>query len=64
MLAGKANISLKAHSPLDKQDARDFIDRCRNGIVSSDSHLETGHWWSDDFHLDCFKYSSVISNSL
>ena len=24
---------------------------CRNGIVISDRHLETGHWWSDDVIL-------------
>ena len=27
---------------------------CRNSTVSSDSHLETGHWWSDLCHLDGF----------
>ena len=30
---------------------------CRNSIVSSDSHLEIDHWWSDQHHLDCFKYN-------
>ena len=30
---------------------------CRNNRVSSDSHLEIGHRWSDQCHLDCFKYS-------
>ena len=25
--------------------------------VSSDSHLQIGHGWSDQHHLDCFKYS-------
>ena len=30
---------------------------CRNSTVSSDSHLELGHWWSDQRHLDCFRYS-------
>ena len=29
---------------------------CRNSTVSSDSHLETGHQWSDQCHFDCFKY--------
>ena len=24
---------------------------CRNSIVSSDSYLEIGHWWSDQQHL-------------
>ena len=27
---------------------------CRNSTVNSDSHLETGHWWSDLHHLDGF----------
>ena len=30
---------------------------CRDSTVSSDSHLEIGHWWSDQRHPDCFKYS-------
>ena len=30
---------------------------CRNSTVSSDSHLEIGHRWSDQRHLGCFKYS-------
>ena len=30
---------------------------CRNSTVSSDSHLETDHQWSDQSHLDCFKYN-------
>ena len=31
---------------------------CRNRAVSSDSHLEIGRRWSDQLHLECFKYSS------
>ena len=30
---------------------------CRSSTVSSDSHLEIGHQWSDQRHLDCFRYS-------
>ena len=30
---------------------------CRNIRVSADSHLEIGHWWSDQCCLGCFKYS-------
>ena len=30
---------------------------CRNSTVSSDSHLGIGHRWSDQRHLDCFKYN-------
>ena len=29
----------------------------RNCTVRSQSHLEIGHWWSDQRHLDCFMYS-------
>ena len=29
---------------------------CRNNTVSSDSHLQIGHWWSDQRHLGCFTY--------
>ena len=43
------------------QWARAFIDRGRKlhseTAVSSASHLEIGHGWSDQHHLDCFKYS-------
>ena len=34
---------------------------CRNSTVSSDSHLETGHRWSDLHYLDCFRYSLFFS---
>ena len=30
---------------------------CRNSRVNADHHLEIGHQWSDQLHLDCFKYS-------
>ena len=30
---------------------------CRNSMVSSDSHLEVGHQWSDQCQLDSFRYS-------
>ena len=30
---------------------------CRNSTVCSYDHLQVGHWWSDQLHLDCFKYS-------
>ena len=30
---------------------------CVKIAVSADSHLQIGHWWSDQLHLDCFKYS-------
>ena len=34
---------------------------CRNSIVSSDSHLQTGHGWPDQSHLACVRcsYTSV-----
>ena len=32
--------------------------KCRNSAVSSDSHaVKLVMWWSDQHHLDCFKYS-------
>ena len=50
-------LTLPAYS----QEARAFIDRGRQlhakAAVTSDSHLEIGHWWSDQHHSDCFKYS-------
>ena len=41
--------------------ARDFIGRseggtCRNNAVSSGGHVEGGHPWSDQYHLDSCKY--------
>ena len=49
------------HPPTNNQGARAFIDRGRGlnaeTIVSSDSILEIGHQWSDQGHLDCFRYS-------
>ena len=30
---------------------------CRNSTVHSDDHFQVSHWWSDQLHLDCFKYS-------
>ena len=56
--------------PNDNQGARAFIDRgrgatCRNSTGSSDSHLEIGHWWSDQRPLDCFNYNySLIPGSV
>ena len=29
---------------------------CRNSTVISNSHLQIGHQWSDQHHLDCFQY--------
>ena len=29
----------------------------KNSTASSDSQLEIGPWWSDQHHLDCFRYS-------
>ena len=48
--------------PLETNGARALIDRsdrgaiCRNSTVSSDSHLQFGHQWSDQCHLDCFTH--------
>ena len=47
-----------------KQGVRAFVDRggqggstCRNSTVISNSHLQIDHQWSDQHHLDCFRYS-------
>ena len=32
--------------------------------VSFDSHLETGHWWSDQHHLGCLRYISFSAPGL
>ena len=29
----------------------------RKSTVISDSHLQIGHWWSDQCHLDSFRHS-------
>ena len=29
---------------------------CRNSTVISESHLQSGHQWSDQRHLGCFRY--------
>lgn len=60
---GTADICPKAESPNpDKQWVSAFIDRegrvtCRNTTVFPNSHLQTGHQWSDQNQLDCFRYS-------
>ena len=45
----------------DNQGARAFTDSFystgRNSTGSSNSHHELGHRWSDQRHLDCFRYS-------
>ena len=62
-LWGRAYTGPKASSPPHPQLVRKSFCRlregatCRNSTVSSDSHLEIGHQWSDQCHLDCFKYS-------
>ena len=30
---------------------------CRNSTVVSNNHLQIGHQWSDQHHLDCFRNS-------
>ena len=51
-------------APTDKQRVKAFIDRvrdggatCRNSVVISNSHIQIGHWWSDQHYLECFRYS-------
>ena len=33
---------------------------CGNSTLGSDSHLYTGHQWSDLRHLDCFRHSKFL----
>ena len=61
---GRPNISPKADSPpLHWQPVGKSFCRqkeraaCRNSTVNPDSHLQIGHWWSDQSHLGGFKYS-------
>ena len=59
---GRANACLKADSLPLTVGGRSFYRQrqratCRNSTVSSDSHLKVCHWWSDQHHPDCFKYS-------
>ena len=60
---GRAYTSPKANSPPHPQLVGKSFYRlregatCRNSTVGSDSHLEIGHQWSHQCHLDCFKYS-------
>ena len=35
---------------------RGAVATCRNRTVISNSHLQIGHQWSDQHHLDCFQY--------
>ena len=37
--------------------------RCRKSTVNSDSHLEIGHWWSEQHHLHWFKSIQLIFSS-
>ena len=59
--AGKADACPKTDS-LHWQWARAFIDRGRDlhaetawSALTNDP--ESGHWWSDQSHFDCFRYS-------
>ena len=58
---GRANACLKADSfPLTVGGRSFYRQRqraTRNSTVSYDSHLKVCHWWSDQHHPDCFKYS-------
>ena len=58
---GRTPVQRPTPPSADNQGARAFIDRRRGPhaetIVSSDRHLEIGHRWSDQHHLDCFRYS-------
>ena len=40
---------------LSQREGRSYMQK--QHTFSTDSHLELGHWWSDQHHLDCFRYS-------
>ena len=48
---------------LDKSFYRQGAAPCRNSPVSSDNHLEIGHQWSDQCHLDCFVCCALFAQS-
>ena len=72
-LVGRADVCPKADTSHCDQRAVAVIDRIGGGwgwglrvetAVSFDSHLETGHWWPDQHHLGCFRYSSFSAPGL
>ena len=72
-LVGRADICPKTDSSHCDQRAVTATDRTGGGwgcglqvetAVSFDSHLETGHWWSDQHHLGCFRYISFSAPGL
>ena len=55
---GRVEACPKASSPISQSVGKKFYRwregaTCRNSTVSSDSHLEVGHPWSDQHHLGC-----------
>ena len=53
---GWASVQMLTAFSLENEWTRDFIVRGR-GLrveisVSTDTHREIGHWWSDQLHLD------------
>ena len=69
----RADICPKADSFHCDRRAVAVIDRIGGGwgwrlhvetAVSSDNHLETDHWWSDQHHLDYFRYNSFSAPGL
>ena len=72
-LVERADICPKADSFHCDQRAVAVTDRIGGGwgwglhvetAVSSDNHLETNHWWSDQHHLDYFRYNSFSAPGL
>ena len=58
---GEGQTSILRLNPPPWQQVDNGFYRQRDGVtwenstVSSDSHLEIGHWWPYQHHLDCFK---------
>ena len=58
---GGRNLFKGRHPSLDKQEDRLLQADCGGGVlhvVLSNSHLQIGYQWSDQHHLECFRYSS------
>ena len=58
---GGRNLFKGRHPSLDEQEERLLQADCGGGVlhaVLSNSHLQIGYQWSDQHHLECFRYSS------
>ena len=59
---GRGDVYPESYCPLLTTSGQELLEAeggaaCRDGTVSSSSHPEAGHRWSDQHHLGCFTYS-------